>query len=277
MALFNKIAIIGVGLIGGSLARAIKKRHVSKTVVGYFRNKNKLKKAVRNRLIDGGCSSIEESIKDSDLIILALPINQILNFMAKIKKIKKDNAIIIDVGSTKSNVVAAAQRLNLNFVGTHPLAGSEKRGADFSSVELFENSNVLITPTKKTDKNSLIKIVQFWKKLNTKTFILSPKQHDKILASISHLPHVSSFCLMNSIPQKHLGFGATGLKDSTRIALSDAQIWTDIFLSNRVEIIRSIKSLENQIKKLEKFIKQNKRKQLFNFINSSKEKREEIE
>ena len=277
MALFNRITIIGVGLIGASLAKAIKKKRLSKKVIGYFRNKEKLKKALRKKIVDEGHMDLKSSISESELVVLALPINQITNFMQKIKKRQNKKVLIIDVGSTKSSVVAAADRLNLNFVGSHPLAGSEKKGMNFSSSNLFNNSIVIITPSKKTNKKSLAKIIGFWKKLNTRTVILSPKQHDIILSYISHLPHLVAFSLINSIPDKYMRFGASGLKDSTRIALSDAQIWADIFFSNKKELLASMKSFENQLKKLRSIIQKNKRSQFLHFAELSRKKRESIE
>jgi len=276
VAIFNKITIVGVGLIGASLAKAIRKKRTAKKIVGYFRNEKKLKKALNRRIVDSGSLDLEESISQSDLVILALPIKHIISFMKTIKKIKNNKTILIDVGSTKSKVVDTAAKLNLNFVGTHPLAGSEKKGADFSSVNLFNNSLVIITPTKKTNKKSLAKVVKFWKKLNTKTISMAPTKHDKILSFTSHLPHLSSFCLINSVPEAFLPFGASGLKDSTRIASSDAQIWADIFLSNKKELLAAIKALENQIKKIKKAVLNNKRSRIVSLINSSRKRRDKI-
>jgi prephenate dehydrogenase len=277
MALFNRITIIGVGLIGGSLAKALKKRHLCKKVIGHFRNKAKLQKALRAKIVDEGYLSLDQAILNSDLVVLALPINHIVSFMRKIQRIKNKRILTIDVGSTKSQVTAMADKLNLDFVGTHPLAGSEKKGSDFSSGDLFVGSKVIITPTKNTSKKSLAKINRFWKKLGAQTITLSPEQHDKILAFISHLPHLNAFCLMNSIPSAHLKFSATGLKDSTRIALSDAEVWTDIMLSNKKALLTSINSFEDKLKKIKKAIQKNKRSELLDFITASKEKRERIE
>ncbi|NQU19416.1 prephenate dehydrogenase, partial [bacterium] len=213
------------------------------------------------------------SIQDSDLIILALPISQIINFMSKIKNISKSKSLIIDVGSTKLKIAKKADELKLNFVGTHPLAGSEKKGLAFSSDELFNNSKVLITPTKNTDKRAVSKIKLFWKRLNAQTVIFSPKHHDKILSYTSHLPHLTAFCLINSIPKDFLAFGASGLKDTTRIALSDVQIWSDIILSNRKELLNSLSSFEKQIKDLKRIIQKGNNKQLIQILKKSKNKR----
>ncbi|MDD5618716.1 MAG: prephenate dehydrogenase/arogenate dehydrogenase family protein, partial [Candidatus Omnitrophica bacterium] len=221
MPLFNQISIIGVGLIGGSLAKAIKRKKLCNKIVGFFRNKTKLSKAARERIVDEASLDLKKSIKNSDLIILALPIDEIIKFLWQIKKISKDKKVIImDAGSTKLKITQAADKLKLNFVGAHPLAGSEKKGAGFSSASLFDNSKVIVTPTNKIEKESLNKIKLFWKKLNANVIVLSAAEHDKILSYTSHLPHIASFCLIDTVPDKFINFGATGLKDTTRIALS---------------------------------------------------------
>lgn len=193
--------------------------------------------------------------------------------MSKIKKISKSKSLIMDIGSTKLKIAKKADKLKLNFVGTHPLAGSEKRGLAFSSDKLFNNSKVIITPTKNTDKQAISKIKLFWKRLNTQTVIFSPKHHDKILSYTSHLPHLTAFCLINSIPKDFLAFGASGLKDTTRIALSDVQIWSDIILSNRKELLNSLSSFEKQIKDLKRIIQKGNNKQLIQVLKKSKNKR----
>ena len=273
MSLFKQITVVGVGLIGGSLAKSIRKNRICKKIVGFFRNKEKLKIALKEKIVDEGYLDLEKSIQDSDLIILALPITQIISFMSKIKKISKSKSLIMDIGSTKLKIAKKADKLKLNFVGTHPLAGSEKRGLAFSSDKLFNNSKVLITPTKNTDKQAISKIKLLWKRLNAQTVIVSPKHHDKILSYTSHLPHLTAFCLINSIPKDFLTYGASGLKDTTRIALSDVQIWSDIILSNRKELLNSLSSFEKQIKNLKRTIQKGNNKQLIQLLKKSKNKR----
>ena len=205
-----------------------------------------------------------------------MPINQIILFLSKIKKVSKNKFLIMDIGSTKLKIIEAADRLRLNFIGTHPLAGSEKKGMDFSCHKLFEKSKVIITPTKKTNKLALKKIRLLWKKLDADIVTLSPREHDKILAYTSHLPHLISFGLIGSIPKKYLHFGASGLKDTTRIASSDVQIWTDILLNNKKNLLNSLKSFQQKIKRLKKAINKNKRTELTLILNTAKNKRESI-
>jgi len=276
MPLFNRITIIGVGLIGGSLAKDIKKKKLCNKLVGFFRNKHKLDKAIREKIVDIGCPDLRESVKHSDLIILALPVNQIMRVLFEIRNEVNDKTIIMDVGSTKNTITRIADKLGLNFVGTHPVAGSEKKGIDFSAERLFDNSKVIITPTKKTNKKAILKIKALWKKLNANVVVLSPQRHDKILSFTSHLPHLVSFALINSIPSKFLPFGASGLKDTTRIAMSDAEIWSDIFLNNK-ELLKSLDVLQKELTKMDRLIKINKKSGLVKNLNKAKRKREAID
>jgi len=273
MTQFKQISIIGVGLIGGSLAKAIKKEHLANKVVGFFRSREKLNKALKYKIVDAGFLDIETTIKDSDLIILASPVNQILN---ELGIIKDKNVLVIDVGSSKSLIVKKAAKLGLNFIGTHPMAGSEKKGMDFSSNELFKSAKVFITPIKSTNKAAVSKVINFWKKLNTKIIILTPEQHDKIISFTSHLPHLVSFSLIKAIPMQYLPTGASGLKDTTRIALSDAEIWADIFLSNKEELLNSLEVFEKELNSIKKIIFQEKREKLIKSLTQSKTKRERI-
>lgn len=276
MPLFDQVTIVGVGLIGGSLAKAIKEKRIAKRIVGFFRSEKKLKRAIKEKIVDRGFLNLRDSIENSELIILALPVNQIIRFLPQIKKISKNNVILTDAGSTKSIIVSVAEKLNLNFVGSHPLAGSEKSGLEFSSSKLFNNSLVLVTPTNQTNKLSLKKIKMLWMNLNTRIVILNPKLHDKILAYTSHLPHLISFSLINSIPNKYLTFSGPGLKDATRIALSEANIWSDILLTNKTGVLQSLKSFEKEIKIIKSLISKNKTKQLGKFLDKSKNKRQNI-
>lgn len=276
MALFNQVTIIGVGFMGGSVAKAIRKKRVVKKIIGFFRSKQKQKKALRSRIVDDGFFTLKESIKGSDLVILALPVHQIISFMAKLKNIVDRDVVIMDMGSTKLNITTTAQKFRLNFVGTHPLAGSEKKGANFSSENLFDTSLVIITPTQKTAPRTLKKIRSFWRQLNTKTTVLAPKLHDTILAHTSHLPHVVAFSLINAIPKQYLSFGASGLKDSTRIALSDTSLWTHILLHNRIEVLRSLTRFQQEVKKIKIAMKHKQSNRILNILSSARTKRQTI-
>jgi len=276
MGLFKQVSIIGVGLIGGSLAKAIRKNNIASCIVGFFRNKSKLKKAIRNKIVDKGFLELDKSVEGSELIIIALPISKILEFLPKIAKFAEPDSIITDVGSTKLKIASLADKLNCHFVGSHPLAGSEKKGVEFSQANLFENSLVIITKTKKSKKEVVAKIIKFWQALKTKVIITTPAEHDKTLAFTSHLPHLLAFSLINSIPPKYLPISSTGLKDTTRIAKSDALLWADIFLDNRDNLRKSIRLFENQLNKISQLLNSNNRNHLIKLLNHAKNKRQII-
>lgn len=253
--LFNQVAIIGVGLIGGSMGMAIKKKRLAKKVIGFARRKKTIKEALKLKAIDKGTLNLKQAVKNADLIILATPISTIINLSKQIIKFADKNTVITDVGSSKLQIVSSLEKIlprNIQFVGAHPLAGSEKKGASFGCADLFKNTLCILTPTAKTNKTALKKIKDLWQSLGAGIKIMTPKKHDRILAFVSHLPHMVSFSLINSIPDQYLAFAPAGLKDMTRIASSDPAIWKDIFQTNRKELKDAISKFESSLKKLQR-------------------------
>lgn len=279
MRLFNKVAIVGTGLIGGSLGQAIKKRRLAQEVIGISRRQRSISIAKRKDAIDSGGIQLD-LIKDADLIILALPVNNIIEKLPGVFAKAKKGAIIIDVASTKVQVLKVATRLaknNLSFLGCHPLAGSEKRGIENACADLFTGTLCILTPLKSTKKDTLRKIAFFWHCLGAKTTILSAAKHDEILGFTSHLPHALAFSLINSIPAGFYKFSATGLKDTTRIASSDAGVWQDIFITNRKELLKSIDSFKRTLERLRHLLNSKDSHGLFRFLQSAKDKRESLQ
>ncbi|MDO9572841.1 MAG: prephenate dehydrogenase, partial [Candidatus Omnitrophota bacterium] len=220
MKIFNKVVIFGTGLIGGSLGLALKREHLTTQIIGFNKHKENAIRALKIGAIDYIGSSLDTT-QDADLIILATPVDTIIDIMFKISpKLKKD-CIVIDVGSTKENIVKKLSKLTPNFVGCHPLAGSEKKGIKNAKSDIFNDSICIITSSARTKRNALKKIELLWQKLGAKTIMMHPKQHDQILSFTSHLPHIVAFSLMGVIPNKFLNVSSGGLKDTTRIAASD--------------------------------------------------------
>jgi len=273
MRIFKKVAIVGTGLIGGSLALAIKKGGLANEVVGVSRHKKNLLLAKKRGAIDRGSQSLE-IIKGADLVILATPVDVILNVAAKISKITGKGCIVTDVGSTKEKIVVSLQKTFPVFVGTHPLAGSEKRSIANANPSLFRNTLCILTPTAKTNKKALSKVNLLWKEVGAKTVVLRPDVHDRILGFVSHLPHIVAFSLMESVPKNCLKFGAAGLKDTTRIAASDSELWAEIFLSNRKNVLKGINTLQKNITSIKKAIKNRDKQKLSVILNRAKTKRE---
>lgn len=273
MRLFNKVAIVGVGLIGGSIALAIKKKKIAQEVIGVSRHKKTLLLAKKIGAIDRGSQDLN-IIKDADLIILATPVETIINLALRLRKVVSPDAIVTDVGSTKQQIVSKLDRIFPKYVGSHPLAGSEKRGVVNADVGIFKDSLCILTPTRITNKVAKAKIEILWDRLGVRLVTLTAQEHDKILSLVSHLPHIVSFSLIGTVPNKYLKFASSGLKDTTRIAGSDSRLWADIFLSNQKNIIKSIELLQENLSRLKSAIKEKDKKRLFNILQVAKGKRE---
>jgi len=275
MKLFKKTVIIGTGLIGGSLGLALKKEHLVSQITGLSRHKRNAILAKKSGAIDYAAVSLEV-VKDADLIILATPVESIIGIALKIaKKIKKD-CVVIDVGSTKEAIVSKVSQVIPNFVGCHPLSGSEKRGAVNLQADIFRNSICIITPTVRTSKKPLNKIILLWRKLGCKIIILPPKEHDRILAFTSHLPHAVAFSLMGCIPTELLSLSSGGLRDSTRISASDANLWCEVFLSNRRNLLASLSAFQTKLAVLKLAIERRDKKLLIKILSAAKGKREKL-
>ena len=277
MPLFNKVAIIGVGLIGGSLGLDIKKRGLAHEVVGVSRHKKSIDLALKRRAIDRGSLSLS-IIKGADLVIFAAPVNTIINLHKAINKYISKSCIVTDVGGTKNAISNSLEGIFPAYIGSHPLAGSEKRGIANASLGVFDGSLCVLTLGKhKVSSASLKKIKEMWHKLGARTIILTPKDHDKYLAFASHLPHVIAYSLIDSVPKKALKFSAKGLKDTTRIASSDPLLWSDILLTNSGNLLMAINSFENSLKKIKSAVKDNNAKALRKILSQSKTKRDLVE
>ena len=273
--MFKKVAIVGTGLIGGSLALAIKEVKLAECVVGISRQQKNLNLAKKIGAIDKGSLSLD-ILKDADLVVLATPISVILNLAPKIAQIIQKNCIVTDVASTKEEIAGVLEKIFTHYVGTHPLAGSEKRSIANAAANLFHGSACIITSTKKTDKIAFKKVESLWNKIGAKTMALSPSTHDKILSITSHLPHIAAFSLIKAVPDDYLKLSSGGLKDTTRIAGSDSEIWVDIFLSNQKNILQAIGVFEKNIKEIKSAIQRKDKVRLAKILRDSKLKREKL-
>ncbi len=239
---FGTVCIIGTGLIGGSIGLGLKKRNLAKTIIGVGHRTASLEKATKMHAIDIGLLNSEEAVKDADIVILATSVNKIIDTAKKIIPLMKRNAILTDVGSTKKYIVEQIShnlRKDITFIGAHPIAGSEQRGVEFASADLFEGCTCIITPMG-NHTNEGETISHLWRLLGAKIKYMTPEQHDEILAFVSHLPHLAASCLINAIKEEYLVCGASGLRDTTRVASGDPELWVDIFCQNRENVIKSI-------------------------------------
>ena len=241
--LFRRVAIVGVGFMGASLGLAIKKKGLAREVVGIGRQEASLKVAKDMGAIDEGTIDFNKGITGADLIVLATPVNTVLDIIEILGKEHRRGCIITDLGSTKTLIVERAEKVlhhSLLFVGSHPLVGSEKKGAVNANALLYEGGSCVMTPTDKTNRLAKEKIKQFWSQLGSSVKMMTPQEHDQIFAYISHLPHLAAFAMMKATPDDYLEHATQGLKDTTRIAASDPQVWRDIALSNHKPILKAL-------------------------------------
>lgn len=260
--LYNKLAIVGVGLIGGSAALALRRAGQTGEIIGVGRDSESLKQAVELGVIDQA-TSLEEAVRDADIILLATPVGQIPGLMRQLDGIAPSHTVITDAGSTKGDVVAAA-RQNLpsrlsRFVPAHPIAGAEKSGVTAARAELFSGKNVVLTPLDETDDDATRKAAAFWQACGANLAEMSVEEHDRIFAAVSHLPHLLAFALVDDIArrpnaEKILGFAAGGFRDFSRIASSSPEMWRDISLANREALLGEIDAYQAELALVRKML-----------------------
>lgn len=277
--IFRKISIIGVGLIGGSIGMAVKKRRLAYEIVGLSLHHATLVYALKNRAIDRAFHDIHKAVHNADLVILATPVNTILQLLPTLGPHLKRGCIVTDVGSTKVSIVDTAEKKlppHCYFVGSHPLAGSEKQGAAFANPDMFVQSSCIVTATEKTNRVAKEKMKAFWSQLGANVKFLTPAEHDKILAYISHLPHLLAYAMMGIIPAEFLEYASTGLKDTTRVAASSPHMWNDICMTNHKNILATLDELVKFLAVYRKSIIAKDEQGLIENFSKSKAKRDGI-
>jgi len=280
---FKHIAIIGVGLIGGSFALALKKRGFKGKITGMGRSKKKLIKAKKLGMVDNYTTEYSKGIKDADLIMLAVPVGQFETIVRNIRHNIKEGTTVTDVGSVKAQIVKKLEPLmpeGVHFVGAHPIAGKECSGVNCASADLYENARCIITPSRNTNKNALRKIIRLWKTVGAKTTLMEPEEHDVIFAAVSHLPHVVAYALVNGIIKVDdaiLHHGGKGLRDMTRIAKSPAELWRDICSHNKKNILKSLKMFSSSLSHITKLIERSDWKGLEKEFIKAREARKPLE
>ena len=271
--MFARVAILGVGLLGGSLGLEIKRLRLAKEIVGCGRSKKNLRVALRRRAIDAATNDPLKAVMGADLVILAAPVGTIISHLKSIGPHLKAGALVMDVGSTKEEILKASKSLprSVGFVGAHPIAGTENAGAASAVAGLFRGKKCLLTSRRGTDRRYVNRATAFWKKLGSQVSFVPASSHDRALGVVSHLPHLAAYALMATIrgelPEKKIrSLAGGGLMDTTRIAASPAEMWTDIALSNRRNLLKILGSFSRQISRIERFIAGKKRGELLRFL-----------
>lgn len=251
----GNIAIVGVGLLGGSVAKAVKQRMPQTTVVGIGRNTADLADAQRLGLLDEGGTEMR-FVENADIVVVCTPVDRIAIDVQAAANHAKANAIITDVGSVKGTIVAELADLATagRFVGSHPMAGSEKSGYQNANADLFVDANCIVCPTDETPRNAIDAVTEFWQQLGATVTAMPADAHDKIVAAISHLPHAVAAALARTPDTTALPFAATGFADTTRIAKGDADLWTAIFRTNKEALLEAVSDFEQKLSDLRQAI-----------------------
>jgi prephenate dehydrogenase len=280
---FQKITIIGVGLLGGSIGLAARKNRVAKEIAGFVRSKKNISDCEKFGATDFATADLLAAVSNSDLIILCTPLAQMLPLAKQFLPALKRGAIVTDVGSVKAGVVRELESLvkksGAHFVGGHPMAGAEKTGVAAARENLFENAVCVLTPTKKSNTSAVRKLEQFWQSLGARVLKLDAAKHDLLVSRSSHLPHVVAATLANLVlnpanPKTQTALCATGFRDTTRIASGSPEMWRDIALANRKNLSRSLDAFIAELKKFQAALKSGEPKSLERIFATAKSRRD---
>jgi prephenate dehydrogenase len=283
MSLINRLAIIGVGLIGGSLARVLREKGEVGEIVGVGRGEENLRRAVELGVIDRFTTDPLAGVAGADLVFLATPVCSIAAMLARIAPALSPGCVVTDGGSAKGEIVAACEPLmppGTFFVGGHPIAGTERSGVDASFAALYQGRRCIVTPTASTDPAAQRKVIRMWEIAGSEVVLMDAPKHDRVVAAISHLPHMVAYALVNAVgdydrfDESILKYSAGGFKDFTRIASSDPAMWRDIALMNRDGVLELMDFFGGYFAELRRLVEQRDAGGLEEFFTRSKERRD---
>jgi len=280
LAKIDRVAIIGVGLIGGSLGLALKEKRIAKRIIGVGRREESLKIALEKKEVDEVTTDLAFGVKDADLVVIATPLELTVETFKKIIPHLKKRCVATDVGSVKGSILKRID--HPLFIGGHPLAGSEKRGPQSARADLFKEATIVLTPVEKTDEKALALVKSMWQDLGAKVLFLPPEVHDELVAFTSHLPHILATSLTNLIAalaekeEKVLSLMGEGFRDTTRIAASPPNMWQEICLANREEISKAIKRFKEILSEMEEALSKEEKDKLLHKFEKAKETRDKL-
>jgi cyclohexadieny/prephenate dehydrogenase len=284
--MFKKITIIGFGLIGSSIARAIKKNNLCKILVAHDKSKLVLKKTSKLKITNHIEPNLKKSVKDSDLVIICTPLGTYKNIVSVIKNNLKKTCILTDVGSAKifvTNTVSKLINKNTIWIPAHPVAGTEQSGPEAGFADLFKNRWCIITPVNKKNPSYVKKLNNFWKKIGSKVQQMSAEHHDKVMAITSHIPHLIAYNIVGTAANLEkdtksevIKYSASGFRDFTRIASSDPTMWRDIVLNNRNQILHMLEKFNLDLSNLKRAIVKKDGNKLFKLFSKTRKIRQAI-
>ena len=279
--MINKITIIGVGLIGGSLALALKERNLAKVVFGYGRDQSRLEEAQKSNIIDAFSTNIKEAIDEANIVVIATPVGTFKDILDQIEPLISSNVIITDVGSTKSDIVNIVNDVlrdkSSYFIPAHPIAGKERSGFEVSDSKLYDGKKVIITPQEANSPESIDMINQLWTNVGADVDFMSAESHDNLLGMTSHLPHMLAFSLVNYLVDQNPNasiYAGGGFKDFSRIASGDAVMWRDICLQNKNQIMNHLKGYQSTLDDLLEAINDEDSEKLGQLFTTAKKTRD---
>jgi prephenate dehydrogenase len=253
---FGKITILGVGLIGASFALAARKEGLCGHIAGFGRNEENLKRAKERGIIDSYSLDPSAASADADLVMLSTPVGNFVELVRRCAGSFKKGAVVTDAGSVKGGLVLEIEALmpaGVHYVGGHPIAGSDRSGIDFASADLFRNAKCIVTPTPGSDSCAVQAVTGIWSSLGSQVIKMEPDAHDRVFAAVSHLPHLLAYAIINTVADvdpSYLEFSGQGFKDMTRIAASSPEIWRDICMMNRDNILELIEVFQKKLDSL---------------------------
>jgi prephenate dehydrogenase len=275
----KRLSIIGVGLLGGSIGLALRSVLSNCEIIGYGHRQQTLDRAVEVGAIDEGTSDLGRAVTGSDLVILCTPVGLFCKILQDSSGFLEPGAVVTDVGSTKASVVSAANQLlpqAVAFVGSHPMAGSEKRGVEFARADLFQNALCITTPTPATDPKAVEGVEAFWRSLGMRITRMSPEDHDRALAQVSHLPHAVAAALVAMQSDEAMQLAGKGFLDTTRIAGGDGGLWRDIFLDNAANMRASIAELRRKLEEFDALLEPSRAEELRRWLDQAAARRQAL-
>ncbi len=281
--LFQKVTLVGVGLLGGSLGLALRRRRLAAVVTGCVRRAAGIDECLEAGAVDEATLDLEAAVRDADLVVLCTPIGQMAQLAARFGPALKPGVLVTDVGSVKASVVREVEPLVAAagglFLGSHPMAGAEKTGVGAARADLYEGAVCVITPTARSDSGAREKIEAFWKTLGSRILVLSPEQHDDLVSRSSHLVQVVAAQLVHYVlgpdrPSEQRLLCAGGFRDATRIASGSPEMWRDIALANRESLARSLDELVVELRAARRLIEDGNQEALGSFFARAKQRRD---
>lgn len=260
--MIRQLSVVGLGLLGGSAAKAARERGLAQEIVAVGRRPDRLAPAVADGTVDRATTDLAEGVGEADFVLFSVPVATLETLLAETWTLAPEGAVLTDVGSTKAAIVGTAERLGrsrpLAFVGGHPMAGSEQSGYRASRADLFVSATVILTPTGETDQAAVKRVGEFWEAMGGRVVTLEPDVHDRVVAAVSHLPHLLAYTLVDAVMRfepSALDFAGWGFKDTTRIAAADPQVWREIFQVNRAALADTLTAFRASLDRFEQLTK----------------------